>query len=99
MQAYLDKYVGLAKTTVTAACRGDRRLVANRDAVLRWAETAANLDILAAGPCTPATIGPRFRPGCEWQVSTSLRFTDHPGDVKWDEADPTYSLEAADRGA
>ena len=32
------------------ACRGERRVVADRDAVLRWAETAANLDVLAACP-------------------------------------------------
>ena len=50
VQAYLDKYVGLAKTTVTAACRGKRRLVADGDVVLRWAETAADLDILASCP-------------------------------------------------
>jgi hypothetical protein len=35
--------------SITATCRGKRRLVANRDAVLRWAETAANLDLLAEG--------------------------------------------------
>ena len=35
--------------SITATCRGKRRLVANRDAVLRRAETAANLDLLAEG--------------------------------------------------
>ena len=49
VQAYLDKYVGLAKRSVTATCRGKRRLVADRDAVLRRAETAADLDLLAEG--------------------------------------------------
>jgi len=41
------------------------------------------------------------------QVQTWLRLAGRPvpaiygpsGDVKWDEADPTYSVEAADRGA
>ena len=48
VQAYLDKYIMLAKRRLPA-CRGKRRLVANRDAVLRRAETAANLDLLAEG--------------------------------------------------
>jgi hypothetical protein len=38
------------------------------------------------------------------QVQTWLRLDGQPvpaisGDVKWDEADPTYSVEAAKRGA
>ena len=77
VQAYLDKYVGLAKTTVTAACRGKRRLVADRDAVLRWAEDGSGSGHSGGVSCTPATTGHRSRPGCGWQVSMSLRFTDH----------------------
>ena len=50
VQAYLDRYVTLAKTAAAPACRGKRRLVADGDAVLRWAEEAANLDVLAACP-------------------------------------------------
>ena len=77
VQAYLDKYVGLAK----------RRLPQLAEATADWwltempffggLKTAADLDVLAAGPCTPATIGHRSRPGCGWRVSTSRRSTDH----------------------
>ena len=60
VQAYLDKYVGLAKRQITAACRGKHRLVADRDAVLRRAETAADLDVLASCPShlPPSDTGP-----------------------------------------
>ena len=38
------------ETAAPTACRGDRRMVADRDAVLRWTEAAADLDVLAACP-------------------------------------------------
>ena len=38
------------EASVTTTCRGDRRLVADGDAVLRGVEEAANLDVLAACP-------------------------------------------------
>ena len=50
VQAYLDKYVDAGEAATASACRGDRRVVADRDAVLRWAEEAADLDVLAACP-------------------------------------------------
>ena len=60
VQAYLDKYVDAGKASVASACRGDRRVVADRDAVLRRAEAAADLDVLAACPpyLPPSDPGP-----------------------------------------
>ena len=75
VQAYLDKYVGLGRS-ITATCRGKRRLVANRDAVLRWAETAADLDILAAGlaylppPDTGPDLATAGRSACPGDLRT-----------------------------
>ena len=49
VQAYLDKYVSAGETATASTCRGKRRLVADRNALLRWTEKAADLDILAEG--------------------------------------------------
>ena len=51
------------------------------------------------GCCTPATTGPRSRRGSGWRTRPWSRAIYGPsGDVRWDEDDPTYSLDAADRG-
>jgi hypothetical protein len=58
VQAYLERYVTLAKRRLPQLARGDRRLVADRDAVLWWAETPADLDVLAACPPHPPPSDP-----------------------------------------
>jgi hypothetical protein len=71
-QAYLKKYVWLAKRRLPQFARGTTAW---------WLEERAffgGLRLAGHGP-VPAIYGPS-------------------GDVTWDQADPTYSLEAAKRG-
>ena len=86
------------EATAAAVGAGHCRLVAGEPAFLRRLAAGADLGLLAAG----AAHLPSPDPGATW-----LRLAGHEpvpaiygpsGDVKWDEADPTYSLEAAKRG-
>ncbi|WP_406696279.1 DinB family protein [Singulisphaera sp. Ch08] len=97
--AYIDKYVGLAKARLpqfAAASAG------------WWLEERPFFGGLMRQRIW--TFWRRVLHTCHHrtQVQTWLRMANAPltpaiygpsGDVSWDEADPTYSLEAADRGA
>ncbi len=99
VQAYLDQYLSLAKRRLPQIAQGDGRVVAGGAAVLRRLDAATDLDVLAA----------RVLHTCHHrtQVQSWLRLAGRhvpaiygpSGDVTWDEADPTYSMEAAGRGA
>ena len=99
-RAGVHRQVRLAgEATAAAVGAGHRRLVAGAAGPSSAACSGSGSGCSGGGCCTPATTGPRCRP---W-----LRLAGHEpvpaiygpsGDVKWDEADPTYSLEAAKRG-
>ena len=77
VQAYLDTVRHAGEEAATPACRGNRRLVADRDAILRRIESGSESGRSGGVSFIPATIGHRSRPGCGWRVSTSRRSTDH----------------------
>ena len=96
VQAYLDRYV-CGEAAIAAASRGGCRVVADGDAVLRRVERQRIW-----------TFWRRVLHTCHHrtQVQTWLRLAGQQvppiygpsGDVRWDEADPTYSVAAAGRG-
>src|SRR5208337_860320 len=69
------------ETEVTPACIGKNRLVADGDAVLRWAETTANLDVLAACPphLPPPDTGPDLALDPQCRGRSQLRL--HVGEL------------------
>ena len=98
VQAYIDKYLWLVKATAAAACPWHGPVVAGAAALLRRACSGSGCGCSGGGCCTPATTGPRCRRGSGWPGGTVPAIYGPSGDVTWDEADPTYSLEAARRG-
>ena len=97
-QAYLDRYIGLAKQRLPQLARASAEW---------WLEERPFFGGLRRQRVW--TFWRRVLHTCHHrtQVQTWLRLAGRPvpaiygpsGDVKWDEADPTYSVEAADRGA
>ena len=98
VQAYLDKYVGLSRRRVAQLARASAEW---------WLEERPFFGGLKRQRIW--TFWRRVLHTCHHrtQVQTWLRLAGRhvpaiygpSGDVKWDEADPTYSLEAAGRGA
>ena len=97
LQAYIDKYVGLVKRRLPQLGDGNRRLVAGEPALL-WRITERER-IWVFWRHVLHTCHHRT------QVQSWLRMAGRhvpaiygpSGDVTWEEADPTYSLEAAKR--
>ena len=98
MVAYLDKYIGLTRRRLPQLAQGTAAW---------WLEGRPFLDGLQRERIW--VFWRRVLHTCHHrtQVQTWLRLAGHEpvpaiygpsGDVKWDEADPTYSLEAAKRG-
>ena len=86
------------EASAAATCPGHPRLVVGEPALLRRLGAGADMGLLAAclHTCHHRT-----------QVQSWLRLAGHEpvpaiygpaSDMKWDEADPTYSVEAAKRG-
>jgi uncharacterized damage-inducible protein DinB len=98
VSAYLDKYIGLVKQRLPQSAQGTAAW---------WLEARPFFGGLRRERIW--AFWRRLLHTCHHrtQVQTWLRLAGHEpvlaiygpsGDVKWDEADPTYSLEAARRG-
>ena len=93
-QAYVDRYVALAKPRLPQLAAATPAWWLEERAVLRRPAPAADLDVLAAGAAhlPPPDPGPDLAPA--GGRGTVPAIYGPSGDVTWDEADPTYSVEA-----